>query len=117
MDVPPLSVGEYTTPHLSFGDDLRVYREAGASGIGIDAGLKLGGREAVSRDELEAFRSSGLAATFCFPSLSTVLPMSVMPGGPEDPVARVASICRSLNALSAFEPLCFVCGTGTRGPL
>jgi sugar phosphate isomerase/epimerase len=114
-DSPPLSVGEYTTPHLSFLDDLRVYREAGMAGIGIDAGLKLGGRETVSAAELEAFRASGLTATFCFPGLSTVLPLTVMRSEPGDPAERVEAICRSLSGLSVLEPVCFVCGTGPKG--
>ena len=114
---PPLSVGEYTTARLSFIEDLRVYREAGMAGIGIDAGLKLGGRETVSAEELDAFKSSGLAATFCFPGVSTVLPLGVMRAGPQDPTERIDSIRRSLHGLSVFEPVCFVCGTGARGEL
>lgn len=70
---PPPSVGEYTTASLSFAEDLVVYREAGAVGIGIDARLKLGGRLTVRDEELEAFRSSGLNATFLFPGIATVL--------------------------------------------
>jgi sugar phosphate isomerase/epimerase len=116
-DPPPLSVGEYTTPHLSFRDDLRVYREAGMAGIGIDAGLKLGGRETVSAEDLDAFRASGLAATFCFPGISTILPLGVMRAEPEDPDERVEAICRSLRGLSVFDPVCFVCGTGPKGTL
>ena len=30
------SVGEFSTPRLTFAEDLAVYREAGAEGIGID---------------------------------------------------------------------------------
>jgi sugar phosphate isomerase/epimerase len=116
-DSPPLSVGEYTTPHLSFRDDLRVYREAGMAGIGIDAGLKLGGRETVSGEDLEAFRASGLTATFCFPGLPTILPLTVMRAEPADPGTRVEAICRALEGLSVFEPVCFVCGTGPTGTL
>ncbi len=116
-ELPPLSVGEYSTPRLSFAEDLRVYREAGYMGIGIDVSLKLGGREEIDEAHVAAFRASGLEATFCLPAVPTVLPLSVIGGGPADPAERVASICRSLRSLARFEPRCVVCGTGPVGEL
>jgi sugar phosphate isomerase/epimerase len=101
------SVGQYTTPHLSFAEDLAVYQEAGAEGIGIDAGLKL--RERV--DDLARYRDSGLQATFCMPA-----PNSVFPGrhdrGPADPARRVDAMCDGVRELAPYEPVCLVIGTG-----
>jgi sugar phosphate isomerase/epimerase len=104
------SVGEFTTPRLSFAEDLEVYRRAGAAGIGIDAALKL--RD--PREDLARFRDSGLAATYCFPHTSTVLPGRFDPG-PANPADRVAAMCASIRALAAFEPLGLVCGPGPYG--
>jgi sugar phosphate isomerase/epimerase len=101
------SVGEFTTPGLSFAEDLEVYRKAGADGIGIDAGLKLRNFS----DDLARFHDSGLAATFCFPETNTVFP-GKLPRGPEDPADRVESMCVGVRALAAFEPQCVVCGPG-----
>ena len=115
--LPRFSVGEYTTPGLSFAEDLAVYREGGAQGIGIDAGLKLGGREQATAADLEHFRESGLAATFLFPPVPSVLPLTLMALGEDDPVARVEVMCRSIRGLAAFEPLSFVCVTGPQGRL
>ena len=41
MSTPPFSVGEYTTPRLSFAEDLDAYAKGGAQGIGIDVSLKI----------------------------------------------------------------------------
>jgi sugar phosphate isomerase/epimerase len=84
-------------------------------GIGIDAALKLGGRDGVTPAELDAFRSSGLVASSCFPGVSTVLPMTIMRQGPQDPSKRVEAMCRGIRGLAVLEPLCFVCGTGPIG--
>jgi sugar phosphate isomerase/epimerase len=101
------SVGEFTTPRLSFAEDLKVYREAGAEGIGIDAGLKLRNYT----DDLARFRDSGLAATFCFPETNTIF-RGKLPRGPEDPSERVKAMCAGVRALAEFEPECIVCGPG-----
>ena len=112
---PSFSVGEYTTPGLSFAEDLEAYRRGGADGIGIDTALKLGGRERPEPAELAAFRESGLRATFVFPPVPSVLPLPLMPGGADDPRSRVEAMCRSVRGLAAFEPISFVCVTGPAG--
>jgi sugar phosphate isomerase/epimerase len=101
------SVGEYTTPRLSFAEDLRVYREAGAEGIGIDASLKL--RDPA--EDLARFHDSGLQATFCMPAVSTVF-AGKLDRGVADPVARVDAMREAVRAIAAFEPECIVLGTG-----
>lgn len=113
---PPLSVGQYTTPGLSFADDLRVYRAGGARGIGIDTDLKLGRSEVAPADELARLRESGLKATFLFPPVPSVLPLTEMPSGDErDPDKRVDAMCRAMAGLAPFEPVSFVCVTGPNG--
>jgi sugar phosphate isomerase/epimerase len=101
------SIGEYTTPHLTFAEDLAAYREAGAEGIGIDEGLKL--RDPA--DDLARFRESGLEATFCFPAVSTVF-SGELARGPQDPRARIAEICAGIERFAPYEPVCCVCGSG-----
>ncbi len=112
---PPFSVGEYTTPGLSFAEDLDVYRRGGADGIGIDAGLKLGGREQADAADLAALRESGLRATFVFPPVPSVLPMTLIVLGTEDPAARIDAMCRSVRGLAALDPISYVCVTGALG--
>jgi sugar phosphate isomerase/epimerase len=101
------SVGEYTTPRLSFAQDLAVYRDAGADGIGIDAALKL--RDPV--EDLARFRDSGLQATFCMPTTSTVFAGKI-DRGVRDPAARVEAMCDAVREMARFEPVCIVLGTG-----
>jgi sugar phosphate isomerase/epimerase len=110
VDDVRFSVGEFTTPRLSFAQDLEVYSRAGAEGIGIDAALKL--RD--PREDLARFRDSGLVATYCFPHTSTVLP-GRFERGPANPADRVDAMCEGIRALAAFEPLGFVCGPGPYG--
>ncbi len=112
---PRFSVGEYTTPGLSFAEDLDAYRRGGADGIGIDAGLKLGGRECADEADLAVFRDSGLEATFVFPPVPSVLPTRLIVLGEDDPATRIEAMCRSVRGLAAFEPISFVCVTGPRG--
>lgn len=114
---PPFSVGEYTTPGLTFAQDLDAYREAGAQGIGIDVGLKLDGREQADAGDLHLLRKSGLKATFLFPPVPSVLPLTVMKMGEDDPRTRVESMCRAIRGLAAYEPISFVVVTGPLGDM
>ncbi len=59
---PKFSVSEVTTYHLTFQEDLAVYREAGAGGVGIWEFKLPEGRDGESLDQL---RASGLQATLC----------------------------------------------------
>jgi sugar phosphate isomerase/epimerase len=114
--VPPFAVGQYTTAKLSFAEDLEAYRAAGAQGVGIDVGLKLGGREQADPADLELLRRSGLRATFVFLPVPSILPMTVMPSGDvDDPGARVEAMCRAVRGLVAFDPISFVLTTGPVG--
>ena len=98
MSVPRFSVMEFTTPDLTFAEDLDVYAGAGATGIGISED-KLGD----DREDLARLKDSGLAASSFFPSVTSILP-SAMAGGPPEPEQRVAGIARSIRRLASFEP-------------
>jgi sugar phosphate isomerase/epimerase len=113
--LPRFSVAQYTTPGLSFDEDLEAYRRGGADGIGIDAGLKLAGGEQADAAQLAMLRESGLTAAFLFPPVPSVLPITLMALGDVDPAARVDAMCRSVRGLAAFEPVCFACATGPQG--
>jgi sugar phosphate isomerase/epimerase len=101
------SVGQYTTPRLTFAEDLAVYREAGAEGVGIDAALKIRDVD----EDLARLRDSGLQATFCMPSTSTVFAGRI-DKGLTDPVARVDAMCDAVREIARFDPVCVVLGTG-----
>ncbi len=101
------SVGEYTTPALSFAEDLAVYSEAGADGIGIDVALKIRDHA----EDLARLRDSGLKATYCFPSTSTVH-FGSLSRGSHDPAVRVEEMCDAVRALAPFDPVCVACGPG-----
>ena len=101
------SIGEYTTPGLSFAEDLTVYRDGGADGIGIDVGLKI--RDPV--EDLARFKASGLEATYCVPATSTVL-FGSLSRGSRDPETRIDEICDGVRMLAGFEPVCVACGPG-----
>jgi len=101
------SVGQYTTARLPFEQDLAVYREAGAEGIGIDLGLKpLDPVEGPAR-----LRDSGLRATFCFAAVNSVSP-GLRAQGPRAPAERIDAMCAGLRELARYDPVCCVYGTG-----
>ena len=108
-DAPRFSVIEFSTPSLSFAEDLAVYREAGADGICIC-------EDKLTDDaaDLARFRESGLAASGGFPAWPSVLPGDLLPG-PDEPAARVAALRASMERLAAFEPECFAFSTGPVG--
>jgi sugar phosphate isomerase/epimerase len=109
MAIPRFAVAEYTTPELSFAEDLTLYASLRVEGIGIDERkLTKGARD------LERFRESGLAASSYFPATPSVLPLPRWPG-PDEPAARVEAICRGIDRLAPFEPRCCVCITGPGG--
>jgi sugar phosphate isomerase/epimerase len=105
---PRFSIIEFTTPALTFAEDLALYRAAGAQGIGI-VEAKLGD----DRQDLELFRASGLLASSCFPAAGSILPGPLLPG-PDDHRERLEALKRSIQRMARYEPeCCFV----TSGPL
>jgi sugar phosphate isomerase/epimerase len=110
---PLFSIVEFTTLNASFEEDLEAYRAAGADGIGICELKLVAGRE---REQLEAFRGSGLRASACVPAVPSILPLSALPG-PPSAEARVDAIRAGMRRLAPFEPSAFVCLTGPSGEL
>jgi sugar phosphate isomerase/epimerase len=111
MTHPRFSIAEYTTPRLSFAEDLRLYRQIGADGIGIDE-LKLGDE----RDDLEQLGRSGLRTAGFFPAVPSILPLPNWLG-PDDSAARVDLLCDGVRRAARYRPACYVCITGPHGDL
>ena len=95
-----IGICEWTTFPASFEDELAAYRAAGAGAIGI-LEFKLDGVDDV-RGKL---RESGLAASACLPAAGSILPSPLIPG-PDEPEARVESICASVERFAELEPSC-----------
>ena len=88
-----IGICEWTTFPASFEDELAAYRAAGAGAIGI-LEFKLDGVD----DVPGKLRESRLAVSACLPAAGSILPSPLIPG-PEEPEARVESICRSVARL------------------
>ena len=103
-----IGICEWTTFPASFEDELRAYRAAGAGAIGI-LEFKLEGVD----DVRGRLREAGLAASACLPAAGSILPSPLIPG-PEEPEARVESICASVARFAELEPSCvfFLTGPG-----
>jgi sugar phosphate isomerase/epimerase len=103
-----IGICEWTTFPASFEEELAAYRAAGAGAIGI-LEFKLAGVSGV-RGKLQ---ESGLAASACLPNAGSILPSPLIPG-PDEPEARVASICASVERFAELEPGCvfFLTGPG-----
>src|SRR5262245_39939092 len=101
-----VGICEWTTFPASFEDELTAYGAAGAGAIGI-LEFKLDGVDDV-RGKL---RESGLAASACLPAAGSILPSPLIPG-PEEPEARVESICASVARFAELEPACIFFLTG-----
>ncbi len=103
-----IGICEWTTFGASFEEELAAYRAAGAGAIGI-LELKLEGVE----DARGKLRESGLAASACLPAAGSILPSPLIPG-PEEPEARVESICASVARFAELKPGCvfFLTGPG-----
>jgi sugar phosphate isomerase/epimerase len=104
---PRFAISQITTLPASFEDDLRVYREVGAEGIGIWEIKLEAGREL---EQLAALRDSGLASTSAVPAVPSIAPIGIP--GPEKPEERVEAYCAGLRRLAPFEPSAVVLLTG-----
>jgi sugar phosphate isomerase/epimerase len=101
---PPFSISQVSTLTASFADDVRVYKAAGADGIGIWE-LKLGD------GSLEEFQASGLRSATAVPTVPSVHPLPLLPG-PDTVPERVDALLRSLEVLAAYAPAAILCFTG-----
>ncbi len=104
-----IGICQWTTFPATFDDELVAYRRAGAGGIGI-----LEFKIADVPDARVKLRESGLSATACLPAAGSILPSPLIPG-PDEPEARVDSICESIGRLAQLDPSCvfFLTGPGS----
>jgi sugar phosphate isomerase/epimerase len=103
------SICEFTTPRTTFAEDLVIYRQAGATGIGVCEMKIADDREAAAK-----LRRSGMMATHCVPFIPSILPLPLMEG-PEDPEQRVEALCASICRLAELDPVCCIFLTGPVG--
>ena len=89
-----IGICEWTTFPASFDDELAAYRAAGAGAIGV-----LEFKVAADPDWQRKLHESGLAASACMPAAGSILPSPLIPG-PDEPEARVESICESVARLA-----------------
>jgi sugar phosphate isomerase/epimerase len=108
---PPFSISQVSTLAASFADDVRAYSEAGVDGIGVWE-LKLG--DPPDDQALEQLAASGLGSATAVPAVPSILPLPLLPG-PDDPLERIDSLCRSIHRLAAFGPSAVLCFTGPAG--
>jgi sugar phosphate isomerase/epimerase len=103
-----IGICQWTTFPARFEEELAAYRAAGAGAIGI-LEPKLDGVE----DVRGLLRASGLAVSACLPAAGSILPSPLIPG-PEQPEARVESICASVARFAELEATCvfFLTGPG-----
>jgi sugar phosphate isomerase/epimerase len=101
------SISQITTLPASFEHDLRVYRQAGAEGIGIWE-IKL--EEGREQEQLAALRESGLESTSAIPAVPSIAPIPIP--GPVDTAERVDAYRAGLRRLAPFEPTAVVLLTG-----
>jgi sugar phosphate isomerase/epimerase len=111
---PRFSISQITTLPATFEDDLRVYHEAGAEGIGIWE-IKL--EEGREEEQLAALRESGLESTSAVPAVPSIAPIPIP--GPEKIGDRIEAYCGGLRRLARFEPTAVVLltGAGERGAI
>ena len=108
---PRFSISQVSTLTASFAEDVRAYAAAGVDGIGVWE-LKLG--EGSDSEALEQLAASGLGSSTAVPLVPSILPLPLLPG-PEDPAARIESLCASVHRLAAFRPSAVLCFTGPAG--
>lgn len=105
---PRFSVIEYTTPHLTFEEDVAVLSEASSDGIGIVEAKLLDDDRS-----LQLLHLSGLRVSSFHPACGAILPAGEL-DSPADPDARIGLICDSIRRMYPFSPdSCFI----TTGPV
>jgi sugar phosphate isomerase/epimerase len=103
-------------PHNSAVEDVEQVARTGGSGVGVSF-AKLG-RDVSDQQMRDALAEHGLRATFCVPTLWTVLPNPPAFGRSsweKDPRVRTQQICEELDRVAAFDPVAVIIGSGTSG--
>ena len=105
---PRFSISQISTLPATFEEDVRVYAEAGADGLGIwEIKLPEGGEDAA----LTALAGSGLASTNAIPAVPSIMALPQLPG-PAEPAERIQAYRRGLRRLAPFRPSAVVLLTG-----
>jgi sugar phosphate isomerase/epimerase len=103
-------VCQFTTPSLTFEQDLELYRETGALGVGLcEAKLRAGEDE----EQLGTFHASGLIASIAIPINIGPLPCEPEFPGPASIDERVEVMCDSIRRLARFSPESVILITGS----
>jgi sugar phosphate isomerase/epimerase len=116
MLIPNYTVSPFMLPHNSAIEDVAQVARTGGSGVGVSF-AKLGG-EVSDQQMRDALAEHGLRATFCVPTLWTILPTPAAFGKSsreKDPRVRTRRICDELERVAAFEPVAVIIGSGTSG--
>jgi sugar phosphate isomerase/epimerase len=112
-DPPKYSVSQWSTPRNGVLNDIVQIARTGATGIGLWERKLEGASEAAVRD---ALAQHGLTATFCVPSIFTLLPSATSPSSePRETKARVECICHGMKRLAKFDPVAIVVASGASG--
>jgi sugar phosphate isomerase/epimerase len=110
---PRYAVNEWSTPHNTVLQDIEQIARTGGKAIGLFGGKFVPGEE--SR-YLEAMQRNGLVASYCVPTVWTILPTPFnVPGIPSDPHQRTDLICEGMRQLAPFKPTAFIIGPGVSG--
>lgn len=112
MSNPKYSVATWMTPKNTILEDVEQVAVVGADGIGLWEG-KFGDTPVTAIQD--ALTRHQLRATFCMPTLWTILPGPVDGPAVRDPAERTRLICDSIARLAAFDPVAIVVGPGSSG--
>jgi sugar phosphate isomerase/epimerase len=102
MNLPLFSVSEFTTWHLSFEEDLALYRQLGLAGIEV-CERKLSSDPARAREQLAQLKASGLRVTSVQPRCHALFPDSMSPA-PADPRERLALYRQTIDLFAEAFP-------------
>jgi sugar phosphate isomerase/epimerase len=110
---PRYAVNEWSTPHNTVLQDIQQIARTGGNAIGLFGGKFVAGEES---QYLEAMHQHGLVASYCVPTVWTILPTPFnVPGIPSDPFQRTDMICEGMRQLAPFKPMAFIIGPGVSG--
>jgi sugar phosphate isomerase/epimerase len=110
---PRYAVNAWSTPHNTVLQDIEQIARTGGKAIGLFGGKFVAGEEPLY---LEAMHRSGLEASYCVPTVWTILPTPFnVPGIPSDPRQRTDLICEGMQQLAPFKPAAFIIGPGVSG--
>lgn len=105
------SISEVTTFHCSFEEDVKLYSQIGAQGIGV-WGFKMEPYGNMRAKEL--LERYNLRATNCIPDVNSILPYQLSPE-PSDPRKRVEAFLPNMESMAKLNPTAIVVITGPQG--